>query len=210
MFDENNMNVGEGHLGGYIKSDDQPAPSGLDVRHGDPETWSPDLWRWLVSALNIRSVIDVGCGEGHAARFFQSLGCEVLGVDGSRQAKQDSLIPGQHDLHDYTTGPFVPDRAYDMVWCCEFVEHVEEQYVANFLATFSRASGYIVMTHATPGQPGWHHVNCQEPEYWQAHLGSIGFEINKPLTEQSRWVARTGLYAWSGTVFHRQAERSRT
>ena len=32
----NNMNVDEGHLGGYIRASSEPAPSGLRVEHGDP------------------------------------------------------------------------------------------------------------------------------------------------------------------------------
>ncbi len=40
--------------------------------------------------LNVRSVLDVGCAEGLAARFFQSHGCRV---DGSQRTLQDSKIP---------------------------------------------------------------------------------------------------------------------
>ena len=45
------------HLGGYIVG-------------GDDATYYPHLWDWLVSARGVKSVVDVGCGEGHAARYF--------------------------------------------------------------------------------------------------------------------------------------------
>ena len=110
-FDNNNMNIHEGHLGGYIKSSEQRAESGLNVVNGDPATWHPSLWLWAMSTLNIRSVLDVGCGEGHSSAFFKRYGCDVLGVDGSKQALQDSKIPEQHVQHDFVEGPYLPTQA---------------------------------------------------------------------------------------------------
>ena len=120
-------------------------------QHGDPMTWYPDLWRWAVTRLGVQSVLDVGCGEGLAAAFFRDLGCRVLGIDGSSQAKQASRIPDRHIQHDYTNGPYTPAENFDLVWSCEFVEHVEAQFSSNFLATFAAAGRYLLMTHATPG-----------------------------------------------------------
>jgi hypothetical protein len=42
-FGVNNINIREGHLGGYIKSSEQFAPSGLDISNGYTATWSPSL-----------------------------------------------------------------------------------------------------------------------------------------------------------------------
>jgi len=99
-------NVDEGHLGGYIRGRQSATPTVFAFEHGDPATWSPDLWRWAHETLGLESVLDVGCGEGHAARFFRDLGCRVVGVDGSVQAKRDSVIPEQHVVHDFTRSPY--------------------------------------------------------------------------------------------------------
>ena len=40
------------------------------------------------------------------------------------------------------------------------------------------------MTHAVPGQEGYHHVNCQLSEYWIKKLQSIGFEYNDNLSKK--------------------------
>jgi hypothetical protein len=140
------------HLGGYVVG-------------GDAATFFPGLWDWLVDTWQVRSVIDVGCGEGHALKFFRDRGCCVIGIDGIEQDDRDVVT------HDYATGPWSiydedgattrPDglTEFDLAWSCEFVEHVEERYVPNFLATFACAR-YVLMTHGEPGQPGWHHVNC--------------------------------------------------
>jgi hypothetical protein len=166
------------HLGGYIVG-------------GDDATFYPDLWRWLVKERGVSSVIDVGCGEGHAARCFADLGCEVIGIDGVLQLSQN----WQFVLHDYTRGSWPREvrgnrmeGATDLVWSCEFVEHIEERYVPHFLETFLMAP-LVLMTHAEPGQQGHHHVNCQPASYWQGAMAAIGYELDDVLTSNARHFA---------------------
>lgn len=161
--------ITDGHLGGYIKG-------------GDPATYYPDLWSWMVNELGIESVIDVGCGEGHALQYFRDLGCRVLGIDGMPQDDSEIL------LHDYTRDAYVPDNYFDLGWSCEFVEHVEEQYLDNFMDTFSSCN-MVAVTHAVPGQPGWHHVNCQDDSYWIDIFADYGFVHDDYLTKKSREIA---------------------
>lgn len=193
---EQNLNADEGHLGGYVKS-------GKRFPQGDPQTWFPRLWKWVYDELGVRSVLDVGCGEGHSTKFFKDLGCEVLGIDGSVQAKKDSLVPESHVVHDFSNGPFMPPKNYDLVWSCEFVEHVEKEYVENFLRTFTYYNKYIMMTYAEPDQKGWHHVNCQPEEYWVEKISQIGFRLNPRLTKIARKLAGQGHFLRSGLIFVR-------
>lgn len=158
-----------GHLGGYIIG-------------GDPATYYPDLWMWLIQERGVQTVLDVGCGEGHALDFFLKAGALLVnGVDG---VTQESELVAQHDFH---TGPW-QDSDWDLCWSCEFVEHVEEQYVPNFLATFACANT-VLMTHAMPGQQGYHHVNCQPATYWIQQLATIDYELDLDLTIQARNLA---------------------
>jgi len=189
--------VRDGHLGGY-------------VRGGDPGTWCPHLWRWAVETFDVRSVLDVGCGEAHSTRFFQRQGCHVWGVDGCRQAVADSVLPDRVALHDFNDGPFDAPRRFDMIWSCEFLEHVDECYLPNILQTFAQSSKVILITHATPGQDqGHHHVNCRPSRYWIRRLASIGFRCDVEATRQGRAVTlqddvRVNHFARSGLVFLRQ------
>ncbi len=200
--------VTEGHLGGYLQSR-HPLAEQFGTLRGDPATYTPELWQWAIDRLGVGSMLDVGCGEGHAAAYFRDRGCSVLGVDGSVQARRDSVIPGAHRLHDYTTGPCVPEGEWDLVWSCEFVEHVEERYTQNFLATFACARKYVLMTFAPPGQRGWHHVNCQPRDYWVERLSRLGFQLDESLTRQARELAGAGHFQRNGLVLVRaNPERS--
>jgi len=200
----NDMNCEEGHLGGYLRSRKGQNSSVPSREHGDPATWTPKLWDWAYEKLGVRSVLDLGCGEGHSTKFFKDLGCAVLGIDGSLQAKRDSLIPDFHVNHDFVNGPFLLEKQFDLVWCCEFVEHVEERFSENFLKTFLAGGKFLMLTFASPGQPGWHHVNCRPGSYWIKKLEAIGFALDPFLTHESRNVAEPGHYQRKGLLFVRR------
>jgi hypothetical protein len=44
------------------------------------------------------------------------------------------------------------------------------------------------MTHAVIGQDGYHHVNCQNSDYWVDKITDIGFEYNKNLSLHLRSI----------------------
>lgn len=151
------------HLGGYIKD-------------GDPNTYLPDIWGYISLKYNIQSVLDIGCGTAHALKWFRDYRkAFVLGIDGDSNAIKDSVIPAERlRQHDYTKGPLHLKNTYDLGLSLEFLEHVEEQYIENFMATF-KSCRYVLISHATPGQQGFHHVNCKEKQYWINLFSQQGF-----------------------------------
>lgn len=193
--------INRGHLGGFVRSDPDFWP------HGDPMTYTPKLWDWLVERFTPRVVWDIGCAEGHAVRHFLEKGLRAWGVDGCVEALETAVAPrGRIVIHDYSRGPRqVPARIEqpDLVYSCEFVEHVEQRYMENFLADFDRART-VCFTHAFVDQPGHHHVNCQAPQYWISAMQRRGFAWDEEASLESRRIAGQSHWERSGLVFTRQ------
>jgi cyclopropane fatty-acyl-phospholipid synthase-like methyltransferase len=163
------------HLGGNIKG-------------GDEMTWFPELWDWLINTFEPKSILDIGCGEGHLMKYFFDRFIEVHGIEGMQKNKDNApeIIKNKIVVHDYTKGccysPYI-----DMVISCEFVEHVEETFIKNFLINFCTGRT-LVLTHALPHQDGYHHVNCQTDDYWIQIFNRLGYSLS-PVTDEARVIA---------------------
>jgi hypothetical protein len=146
-------------------------------------------------------MLDVGCGEGHAVRFFFKSGVMAHGIDGLRSNLDRAVAPIA--LHDLTLGPYV--MPVDLVWSCEVAEHILPEFVDNYIETLTNGK-IIAMTHAVPGQDGHHHVNCQPAEYWIALMQQRGYELERSQTVY-RQIASQELapnyFAQTGMVFVR-------
>jgi hypothetical protein len=151
---------------------------------------------WLQDYTGARSFIDIGCGPGGMAAYALMRGLAARGVDGDPGFARGSPFIIEHD---YTTGPLDAGH-FDLGWAVEFVEHVEERYLSNFMATFAGCDT-VFITAAVPGQPGHHHVNCQWGDYWVARFDGAGFDYDREATlgvraastMQSRFTEQTGL-----------------
>ena len=165
---------------------------------GEPLTYSVDSWKFLISKFNINSVLDLGSGIGHNAKWFSDNGIKTIAVEGLEQNVKNALIPTIH--HDLTRGK-IETESVDLVICTEVVEHIEEKYLDNLLESLSKGT-YILMTHGVPGQLGYHHVNCQKSDYWIKHLEKKGYILLENETEEirnlsnkdgARFLSETGM-----------------
>lgn len=145
---------------------------------GDANTIMPDVWGYLVVRFNVWSVVDVGCGYGHALPYFAGCGAHtVLGIDGDPDCVSRSLVPSVTVRHDFAEGPFTLKSDFDLGWSAEFLEHVEERHQPHYMATF-RQCRHVCVTHAVPRQPGHHHVNCRDDTYWIKTFAAYGFRFD--------------------------------
>ena len=72
---------------------------------------SPGLWTFILKAINVRSVIDVGCGRGISTKWFLDHGADVLCVEGANDAINKSYLPRDKIVsHDFSLGPWWPDK----------------------------------------------------------------------------------------------------
>ncbi len=174
--------------------------------NGDAASWCPPVWDYFLDMEGVKTVLDVGCGAGFAARYFEGQGCNVLGIEADKSAI--ACYQGKSLLeHDFSDGSPRIEEDYDLAWCCEVVEHVEAEHEQNVLDVLCRAKT-IALTHATPGQEGTHHVNCQDPGYWVERIEARGYKIDERTTNQLRSLVNHGgaegyHFARSGLVFRK-------
>jgi SAM-dependent methyltransferase len=138
---------------------------------------------YLINRFGVKSYLDVGCGPGGMVELAHSKGLKSLGIDGDfTLTRPDS---SRYVLHDFTVGPAPVEGLWDLGWSCEFLEHVSEQYMDNYMDAFMKCKR-IVVTHAFPGQGGHHHVNEQDPNYWFHQFGKRGFLLDMVTTDRIR------------------------
>lgn len=158
---------------------------GGSAKVGDPYTWCPSVWDYVVARFGIRSALDLGSGCGNAALYLHRHGVHVIAIEGCKPSVVASLYPAI--AHDLTTGPVF--TKVDLVHCQEVVEHIEEAYLDNLLRSLLTGK-IILMTHALPGQGGYHHVNCQPQEYWVSNLTQRGAALLEADTLKVRDLAK--------------------
>ena len=167
--------VNEGNVGGFLIQK-------------DPATFMPNLWMRICQKYNISSVVDVGCGMGYALIEFKKHVKDIYGIDGSEFVQQHSPIKHFIEKFDFSQEKMSLNTTFDLCWSCEFLEHVEEQYIPNYIDIFKK-SKYIAITYADIGQDGYHHVNCQNEEYWISLFTKHGLEYNEEDTQEFRKYA---------------------
>jgi SAM-dependent methyltransferase len=138
---------------------------------------------YIREKYNIRSMLDIGCGPAGMVEYANYKGVYAIGVDGDPDLGEKPYTI----LHDFTTGQLELDETFELVYSTEFVEHVDEQYVDNFMKLFQKGY-YVFMSAAPPGQGGHHHVNCKDKKYWIEKFEQYGFEY---LPEESEEISKT-------------------
>lgn len=163
----------------------------------NPHTFCPDSWSYVIKKYNIGSVMDVGSGYGHAAKWFSEQGLTSIAIEGLKKNVENAIYPTVEV--DLTKKSYVAD--VEMVHCVEVVEHVEEKYLKNLLDTLC-CGKYIFMTHGLPRQRGHHHVNNQPTSYWLDHLASRGFFMSESDSQEIKRLSGTATHiAETGMLF---------
>ena len=139
---------------------------------------------------HVETMLDIGCGPGGMKEIANGMGIDWYGIDG------DSTVIENTDyslVHDFTLGEVKIDKTFDLVWCTEFLEHVEEKYLPNYMPLF-RLGKIAVVTAAPPGWPGHHHVNCREESYWVDVFKNYGLIYNEELTNEFKTASKMNEY----------------
>ena len=130
---------------------------------------------FLLSNLQTKSVIDVGCGCGAWLKTFQEQGLtDLLGIDGG-WAKESFLLEKKQFIETDLSKDFSLHRSFDLVVSLEVAEHLPEERAAGFVRDLTNLGEIVLFSAAIPGQGGVNHVNERPPTYWSNLFRDFGF-----------------------------------
>lgn len=139
----------------------------------------------VLRLLTVRSVVDMGCGEGAWLKAFQENGSkDVLGFD-SKSVKENRLLidPEKFRAVDFNEPITIP-ASFDLGVCLEVVEHLSPEAGENLIKSLTSAAPAVLFSAAIPKQGGEHHINEQWAGYWDKIFGRFNFERLDPFRRQ--------------------------
>ena len=130
----------------------------------------------LRGLMEIRSVVDIGCGSGAWLAVFKESGTErILGVDGYWVDESQLLVPRECFRRMDLTKPLAVEGRFDLAVNLEVAEHLPREYADDFIGELCRRAPAILFSAAIPEQGGLNHVNEQWPDYWAALFERRGY-----------------------------------
>ncbi len=166
----------------------------------DTASFVPHVWSYLINRFNIKTAVDLGGGYGFCTEWMLANNVQCVNVDGLQHNIDNAVVSGSV-LHDLTNGP-LEHPPVDFVNCIEVVEHIKEEYIDNLMKSLALGQ-YVLLTHARPGQVGYHHVNCQSADYWVEKFDKYSYKLSEEDTKAIRNLCRSS--GWhvqrSGLVF---------
>ena len=111
---------------------------------------------------NIKTVLDIGCGNGAYTNVLNANGIAAVGYDGNPNTEE--ITNNVCKVRDFSKPVNV--GTFDAVLCLEVGEHIPRMYERTFINNIALAAEkYIFMSWAVIGQGGKGHVNCRDNKY---------------------------------------------
>jgi len=121
----------------------------------------------LLEWLQLKSVVDVGCGLGAWLSVFRELGVQdCLGVDGDYVDCRQLQMPIDAFLARDLAQPLKLDRRFDLAISLEVAEHLPPASASIFIESLVSLADAVLFSAAVPFQGGTGHLNEQWTSYW--------------------------------------------
>ena len=151
---------------------------------------------YMIAKYKIKSFLDIGCGPGGMVNLANQKGLQSYGIDGDFTVKRPNL---NFQIIDYSKTKSLLNQKYDFVWSCEFVEHVDEQYIPNYMPDFALGK-YVAMTY-NQSKRGHHHVTLKPKDFWIELFKTYDLIFDTKETEKIREVSTMNT---TGKFLHKQ------
>ena len=123
----------------------------------------------VLQTVQVKSVVDVGCGDGVWLAAFRRLGVgDSIGLDGDYVDRVLLQFPQDQFKATDLSSPFRLPRTFDLAVSLEVAEHLPPSSAEGFVHSVTRLAPVVLFSAAIPFQGEVDHVNEQWPEYWAA------------------------------------------
>ena len=130
---------------------------------------------YILKNIEIKSVIDVGCGTGSWLYIFKRNGIvNILGLDSHKNLSK-LKISQEEFINQNLENEIISDKFYDLAISLEVAEHINPKQSINFISDLCRLSDIILFSAATPGQGGENHINEKNLDYWRVIFRENGY-----------------------------------
>lgn len=135
--------------------------------------------RHLQSILSkdIKSVVDVGCGNGDLLREL-AVNADafdaIVGLEHPRYTNSHWHNSLDVRYVDLSLPLPIADR-FDLAICNEVAEHIDPKCLGIFALNLSKLSDLIILGASLVRQPGDGHIACRPPAYWKAIFEELGY-----------------------------------
>lgn len=126
------------------------------------------------------TLADFGAGGGHYDLEFMKHGIQCFPFDAWEDV--ETVTKGFVKYFNLAV-PRSLGRTFTWVMSLEVAEHIPPEYEETYLNNIQRHADHgVVISWATPGQPGDRHVNCLPQEIVVEKFNNLGFRFQPELT----------------------------
>ena len=142
---------------------------------------------------DVKTAVDIGCGNGKYTRNLIAAGIPCKGYDGSPLTPE--ITDGLCEVMDFSIPSDIGQ--FDLVLCLEVGEHIPKQYEQVFIDNICRAADkHVCLSWALEKQDGWGHINCQNNDYVISEMRKRGFTYKPVETQILRDSTGLNEYIW--------------
>jgi trans-aconitate methyltransferase len=165
-------------------------------QRGGSHSSAQEIVPLILDLLSVKSVCDVGCGEGTWLRVFRAHKVvDIVGIDGDYVAKDRLQIPDASFQSMDLRKRISLERSFDLAVSLEVAEHLPESRAASFVEDLTRLAPIVLFSAAIPGQGGTGHVNEQWHSYWIALFSRYDYQLCDALRPKI-WNRRDRIASW--------------